>query len=679
MISIDHAQVYDVETYPNAITIRTESLFDNTQSVWQISEFVDQRQQFFEWFDYVSRANIPKIGFNNVYFDYQVVHYIFMNPTASVKQIYDYAMSLINSISKFGNTIWANDRLVPQIDTFQINHFHNKAKSTSLKALQINMRCQSVQDLPIPVGTYLTQQQIEEVLIPYNGHDVHTTKQFALINLEAIRFRISLIEQFGIDVLNWPDSKIGTNMMESMLGKELCYDFSTGKKKRRQSPRSLINIGEVIFPYVKFENPELIRIKSYLEQQILKATDIKIVDDGYEINNKIKTKGVFAGLKANVGGVEFHYGVGGIHGSLNRKKIISTEEWLIRDIDVASLYPSIAIVNNLAPEHLGETFSKVYAELPKTRKKWQKEKGKKCVEANSYKLAGNTVYGNSNNEYSVFYDPKYMVTITVNGQLLLSMLAEWLLKVPTIKLIQINTDGITYFIHRDYEPQAVEICKQWENYTKLVLEDADYNRMWIRDVNNYIAEDKQGNLKLKGAYWTPDPLNYHESISQAQPPAWHKDLGNVVSVRAAVAHMVDGASIEDYIRLNTNPYDFMCRIKVKRADNLLYGGQQVQKTSRYYVSVNGCEMVKESPPTGTPGAYKKAAKVTEEEYNRVMLETGGQWDERVCTKNKSVHETRYSKIQAGHKVSLCNNVEEFNFNNVNYDWYINQAKELVID
>ena len=34
------------------------------------------------------------------------------------------------------------------------------------------------------------------------------------------------------------------------------------------------------------------------------------------------------------------------------------------------------------------------------------------------------------------------------------------------------------------------------------------------------------------------------------------------------------------------------------------------------------------------GCYKRKNGVTEAEYNRVMAETGGQWDERVCTSNK---------------------------------------------
>lgn len=674
-LDLTNAIVYDIETFPNVFTLRMECLNNDVAAVWEISHFRDDRQDLIIWFNHMCQTQTPMIGFNSIHFDYPVIHYIFNNPNASVEQIYEFAMSIINSDNRFAHTVWAQDRFAPQIDVFKICHFDNMAKSTSLKALQINMRSPSVVDMPIEVGTTLTHEQTQRLLIPYNIHDVDETKRFTLLIMDALNFRLSLIEKFGVDVMNWSDSKIGGSIVENKLGKELCYDYVNGRRQKRQTPRFRIALNDIIFPYVQFEHLEFRRIHDYLNQQVLKTDEIKGFDDGPP---KIKTKGVFKGLTANVGGIDFHFGTGGIHGSVSSQCLVATDEWLIRDIDVKALYPSIAIVNRLYPEHLGETFVDIYAELPKERDEWKKKKGSKCSEANSMKLGANSVYGNSNNPYSVFYDPKFTITITVNGQLMLCMLAERLAKVPTLKIIQINTDGITYFIHKDHEPQAAAYCKEWEALTALVLEDADYSRMWIRDVNSYIAEDVDGSLKIKGAYWTPDPLDYHRSISGAQPPAWHKDLGNVVSVRAAVASMVHGVDPEQFIRMNTNPYDFMCRIKARKSDSLYWGGVKIQNTTRYYVSTTGAGLIKQAPAAGPIGAFKRAPKISEIEYNRVMTETGGQWDERVCTKNKSTYQIRETAIQAGHNVTICNDVEDFDFSTINYDWYVNEARKLIL-
>lgn len=104
------------------------------------------------------------------------------------------------------------------------------------------------------------------------------------------------------------------------------------------------------------------------------------------------------------------------------------------------------------------------------------------------KLAANGAWGKSNSAYSVFYDSAYAMQVPINGQLLICMLVEWLLGVPTMKLISVNTDGITYYIHRDHLTRAKQIEQQWEAYTCLVLEDCHYSRLWVRDVNNYVAE-----------------------------------------------------------------------------------------------------------------------------------------------------------------------------------------------
>ncbi len=673
-MNLDNAICYDIEIFPNVFTFSMEYLNNDTCGTWEISPFRDDRENLIQWLNYFAKEQTFMIGFNNVNFDYPIIHQLFNDPDSTVEQLYTKAMSIIESDNKFDHIIWADQRFAPQIDLFKLYHMDNHAKSTSLKALQINMRSQSVVDMPVEVGTILTEDQIDRLLIPYNKHDVMETKKFTGLSMDALKFRISLIPQFGIDVLNWPDTKIGSKVMESRLGAGLCYDMSSGRKQMRQTPRKKIAIRDIIFPCINFETPEFQRVHDYLAEQMLDSDELTALGQPA----RLKTKGVFSDLKANVAGMDFHFGTGGIHGSVESQKIVADENWLIRDIDVASLYPSLAIVNKLYPEHLSEKFVEVYSELPKERKKWQKEKGKKCVEANTLKLAANGVYGNSNNIYSPFYDPKFTLTITINGQLLLCMLAEQLLKIQTLSIVQLNTDGITYFIHRDDEPRAAAICREWEKLTSLVLEDANYKRLWIKDVNNYVAESIDGSLKCKGVYWSPDPRNYNESITSTQPPSWHKDLGNLISINAAVASMIHNIPPEVFINLCANPFDFMCRAKVGRSDQLFHGEKQIQRTSRYYVSQAGEKLMKVSPAAGVMGAYKRANGISEADYNRAMAENGGEWNVAVCTKNKSKYETRETSMCSGYKTSICNDVKDFSFANLNTEWYISEAKKLII-
>jgi hypothetical protein len=48
--------------------------------------------------------------------------------------------------------------------------------------------------------------------------------------------------------------------------------------------------------------------------------------------------------------------------------------------------------------------------------------------------------------------------------------------------------------------EVQSVMDWWQNKTKLKLEKAVYQRMIIRDVNNYIAIYDDGSLKTKGAY-----------------------------------------------------------------------------------------------------------------------------------------------------------------------------------
>lgn len=492
MIDIEKSFVYDIECFPNAFTLSAESVSesDNNCASWEISEFRDDRENLFTWLNWIKDNRIPMIGFFNLLYDYPMLHYLLSNPNVSYTEIYQKNNEIgSNFNNKFAGQIWERDRFCVQIDLAKINHFDNKAKTTSLKALQINMRSRTVLESRVPFGTVLTRQQIEQDIIPYNVHDVKETKKFALHCKSAIDFRIGLMDQFGIEVLNYNDTKIGEKMLEKRLGDDVCYRIvprfpgdNYGKREKRQTYRREIPLRDIIFPYVRFDNPEFQRVLNYMQQQVLTPDDL---DDP---EAEIKTKGVFKNLSCMVGGVSFEFGTGGIHASVSQKRFMAGNGYIIRDIDVASLYPSVAIVNRLAPAHLGEVFTAAYAELPIERKRWQKEKGKKCVEANSIKLAANGAYGKSNSKFSVLYDPQFTMTITINGQLMLCMLAEKLVNVPTLQIIAVNTDGITYFIHDSYLQQAKQIEADWQALTLLTLEVAHYKRMWVRDVNSYIAE-----------------------------------------------------------------------------------------------------------------------------------------------------------------------------------------------
>ncbi len=662
MIDLQTAIVYDIETTVVAFTMNVQGLYSDLDMTFEISIHRDDRVALLAWFEHWKQNQTLMFGFNNIEFDYPVLHFIFTNPDCSVAEIYEAAQERINDHTHFGTT-WQNDRFAPQCDPYKIMHFDNQAKRTSLKALQFAMRSESVLEMPLPFDEPLTSDQVLDTLIPYNKHDVAETKKFVLFIIKHIQFRIELIETGLIkgDVLNMNDTKIGSKYVEQRLGDKLCYTWESGRKQPRQTIRERVALNDIIFPYVEFENPEFARVLTWMRGQVLSLD---------EITERLKTKGVFAGIHASVGGVDFHFGTGGIHASVSAQRFASDADFAIVDIDVAGMYPANMVANGLHPEHLGEKFVEVFSGLPVERAKYKKGTPQNAL----FKLGGNGTFGNMGNLHSVFLDPQCLLATTVNGQLAIAMLAEWLLTVDTLQIIQANTDGITYRVHRSRMQHAEIIRNIWMRRTRLVLEEALYSRMWIRDVNNYIAEPLKGDLKMKGAYWFP--RNFPDDISYCSPPAWHKDYSNQIVIMAAVAHMVEGVDIERYIYAHQDKYDFMCRAKVDRSSRLMIGDQGQQRICRYYLATNGGPMRKISPPTGEPGSFKRRSGITDLEWSR--RPASGEWSELVHTKNKSRYEIREMAIEAGHLVASCNLASDFDFSRLNYQWYVDQARKLVI-
>ncbi|MGL5729173.1 MAG: hypothetical protein ACRCYD_15135, partial [Plesiomonas sp.] len=167
-------------------------------------EISDRRNDWVAFSEFVhglGRSGARGVGFNNLGFDYPVVHWIVHNIGCTVAGIYQHAMSIIKSDDKFGSMIWDSDMIFPQIDLYKICHFDNKAKSTSLKALEIVMRSRNVRDLPFPVGTILDDAQ-KDVLLSYNKHDVTETLKFMVRILPEIHLRERLSETYNCNMMN---------------------------------------------------------------------------------------------------------------------------------------------------------------------------------------------------------------------------------------------------------------------------------------------------------------------------------------------------------------------------------------------------------------------------------------------------------------------------------------------
>ena len=719
---IEKDYCYDLETYPNVFTFSIIHSDGKHKKTFEVSNRKNDTEAILNCLRYLKSNKCRMVGFNNLGFDYPVLHSILQDAISCKKQgvefkidaneVYKVAMKQIESFKGdgFGNTIRQDDVLIKQVDLYKIHHFDNKAKSTSLKMLEFNMKSDNIEDLPFPVGVSLTDDQID-TLIVYNEHDVKMTLDFYRHSLDSIRFRQMLGDKLGIDFTNHNDTKIGKDYFINRLDKAIpntCYKIvGGGRKVMNQTKRDHINLGECLFNYYDFKHPAFIAVKEWFASQsitetkgvftgirehllgdVTKYAELDIVKKKFKVKptqkeldrflaeypmgwveevqlkamvdllddkgnpvfeevvdakgntklKKVKTPKLSywacwreaSCLNVVIDGFRFDFGTGGIHGSVDSQIVKPEEDEIMIDADVASMYPNIAISNKVYPEHLTNKFCDIYEDVYKQRKMYPKGSPENAV----MKLALNGVYGDSNNQYSPFYDPKYTMSITINGQLSLCLLSDRLRAIPELRIIQVNTDGVTVVFKKKYQDDYYTICKQWEKDVKLELEYAEYSTMYIRDVNNYIAKYANGNIKRKGAYEYKD-LD------------WHKNHSALVIPKAAEAAMLEGTPVEDFINNHTDKYDFLLRTKVPRSSRLVLvmeDGYEVpqQNICRYYPSENGGRLVKIMPP----------------------LEDGD--DERRLG------------IDVEWNVRTCNDISRFNFDNLNRDYYIEQAKKLVL-
>ena len=577
----------DTEIYPNCFLLVAQICDTSLTFSYEVSQFRDDSKELMLFLQWLQFNNGRAYGFNIVGFDGPLIHlFMQMGGKASPGVLYDKAQAIINSQDdgdKFAHTVRPSDRAFEWVDLYRINHFNNRARATSLKSLEFNMRMDNIEDLPFPVGALLTREQID-VLKHYCAYDVRATELFRTKNLDAIRLREELSLRYDRDMMNHDDVKIGSAIFEIALenaGVQL-YDFGPNGRTPRQTKRSVIHLKECIPKWITFDQPEFTRVLNWFKAQSI-----------------TETKGVFTDITATVNGFTFVFGLGGIHGSVESEIIESDDEHIIIDLDVQSYYPNLSIKNRIYPEHLGEQFCDVYEQLFNARKNTKKGSSENAA----YKLALNGTYGKSNDQFSVFYDPKFTMSITITGQLLLCVLAEGLMTIPGLKIIQVNTDGLTVRVPRTHKVLVDLARMAWQERTGLQLEEATYKTMMVADVNSYIAVYEDGSTKRKGRYeWKV---------------GWHQNASALVVPKVAEKVLVEGAPIRQTVEQWPDIMDFMLRTKVPRSSYLQWGEQQVQNTSRYYIAKGGKPLIKWMPPLKG-----------KQEWRRIGVESG--WTVQVC-------------------------------------------------
>lgn len=280
--------IWDIETFPNIVTFAFLKADKSERKLFEISKRTNDLDLFLDFCRESKMNDYRWVGFNSIGFDYPVVHWILkraMDAKAkreklklTVNQIYKYAMKVIESKKdgQFGINVKVEDHIIRQLDLFKINHYDNKAKMTSLKLLEFNMRLDNISDLPFPVGKVLSSDEMD-TLIEYNFTDVGATHDFYQLNYDSIKFRAELTQKYGFDCTNLNDSNIGEQFfIRKIEAKQpdafYTYDVVSGKKKLKKTPRPFVKIADCLFDYLNFKTPEMQALHNWFKKQVITET-----------------------------------------------------------------------------------------------------------------------------------------------------------------------------------------------------------------------------------------------------------------------------------------------------------------------------------------------------------------------------------------------------------------------
>lgn len=590
--------VYDIETISNLFTACFMDVDSGKKRDFVVHYSRNDLKPLVEFLQACKHHDCTMVGFNNVAFDAQVLDWILIH-YKTLSQIKDPAEAIyqeaqrvltIPEKERFMHTIPEWKLYLSQIDLYKQKHYDGKAKRTSLKWLEYTMRRNTIKEMPIEHTSKVETNGIGEVL-DYNWEDVDATKEFFVLNKYETDLRLKLSEQFGLPLMNASEPRMAREILASLLAEDMGIPIKEVKAKR--TFRKEIHLGKCILPVVQFDDECFKELVSKL-----RGTTI----------NPLQTKNAFMHT-IEYKGITIDYGVGGVHGCVGSGVYVSDDSYVIKSVDVTSFYPMLIINNGFAPAHLGDTFANRYRWFFDERQKISKKDPINYI----YKIILNSTYGLSNDMNSFLYDTLTTMNTTINGQLLLTMLAERLGKIEDSQLIMMNTDGLEIRIPRKYEEQFNSICQEWQTLTALKLEHEEYKKMIIGDVNNYIAvssdricpEKEWAELQKKEPFYvfgnghTYNPVKMKGRFELKIE--YHKNPSGRIIPLAVYEHFVNHKAVEETVNNCDNIHEFCYGVK-KRSDfelvlHSIVNGEHIkerqQKVTRYYISNRGGKLVKE--------------------------------------------------------------------------------------
>ena len=340
---MSNIQVYDIEILANFFCVVFENSHTKEIITFEVSKRKDER---YELCKFLSEPNLKLVGYNNLGFDYPLLHMILTVPEMMdctsrqfVERLKKRANDIIESMksdifkNRFKYIVAPWEVIVPQLDLFKLWHFDRKF--VSLKALEFAMRFDNVQDLPYAHDAVLTEEQMD-LVIQYCINDVGATSDFYKISKKHIAIR-SFYEELGYNNL-MSASEIGIS--KEVFTKELAIEMGVEQKlvKKLRTRRKQVHLKDIIFDYIQFNDN--------INKQTLAQFKKETYNDRSKMTEAQKKKDAIK-FSVPYKNVVREYAEGGLHSCCQPGIYESDDEYVLVDLDFASFYPHVSFKNGL--------------------------------------------------------------------------------------------------------------------------------------------------------------------------------------------------------------------------------------------------------------------------------------------------------------------------------------------
>lgn len=471
--------------------------------------------------------SITWVGFNNDGFDMPLA--IAAAGGASVRELKSMADDIINNRkppwATYRDYALAKPKNIDSIDLIEVA----PGVMISLKLYAGRMGSPRMRDMPYEHDDLITDEEAQNVLLPYCHNDLDETERLYRRLEDAIQLREKMGEKYGLDLRSKSDAQMAETIIVSELG--------LARKPKPDVPQS-----------VRYKAPAFIQPRSGVLQDVLSRVENHTFKVS-QMSGAVELPEFLAGTPIIIGNFSFQMGIGGLHSTFDKCVCYkATDDFVIRDADVGAFYPMILLNAGFVPRGLGEPFIKLYRKFVMDRlaaknlaaslKKIQNrtpEQEQQYLAAKTLNEGGkimiNGTFGKLGSWFSKIYSPDLMLAITLTGQFYLLTLIEHLVALG-VRILSANTDGVTFGGTPAQVEEATKLIEIYAWTTNFEFEFVDYLKLAMKDVNNYVAVKTDGSTKAKGLY----------ALSGLM-----KNPTNEVCTIAAQAYLSKGTPIEETI------------------------------------------------------------------------------------------------------------------------------------